>query len=224
MWKETIQKLFKHHTLPVSEQLWERLEAQLPSQKQPTRKLFYYIVAANLLLLLGITLFWKANMQEKGLIVHKIPIKVKKDTFTLLNQPISSKKEIKQIAKVSQTTKKALDIPQKETKNIDAEVDNLLSNISSEEIIAQVLESIRKEAHNTSDENEYLLADLDNVSVEELLLMASSQAQVAQYVEDTYNTDKTLLDIEKEHIRERLQNILDDFSYKYHQIKLALKL
>ena len=94
MWKDNIQRLFRYRKINPSPALWEQLEAQLAeSETLPTgqkrRKLWYYTVAAAVLLCLAIGYLWQQHTETNDeLQVSKKLIVVKSSVPTTSPHPI----------------------------------------------------------------------------------------------------------------------------------------
>ena len=94
MWKDNIQRLFRYRKINPSPALWEQLEAQLAeSETLPTgqkrRKLWYYTVAAAVLLCLAIGYLWQQHTETNNeLQVSKKLIVVKSSVPTTSPHPI----------------------------------------------------------------------------------------------------------------------------------------
>ena len=68
-----------------------------------------------------------------------------------------------------------------------------------------------------------LLKDLEKISANDLLLMASTEISLEKYVESQYNADKILSETEVEIFKDRVQRLLDKIVSKFNEAKLALK-
>lgn len=223
MWKDKLQRLFNYRRIEPSANVWDQLEKQLAAHEatqttKSKRHIWYYAAAASLLLILGTTYLLKqegitANSNTSAIAVVK-PMQVSNDGLQAeLPKSITVKPVIKQT------------IPNvKPVNSVDKEVDSLLSDITTDELLATVMKNIEADMYAEANATEViLLKDLEKISANDLLLMASTEISLEKYVESQYNADKILSETEVEIFKDRVQRLLDKIVSKFNEAKLALK-
>ena len=223
MWKDKLQRLFNYRRIEPSANVWDQLEKQLAAHEatqitKSKRHIWYYTAAASLLLILGTTYLLKqegitANSNTSAIAVVK-PMQVSNDGLQAeLPKSITVKPIIKQT------------IPNaKPVNSVDKEVDSLLSDITTDELLATVMKNIEADMYAEANATEViLLKDLEKISANDLLLMASTEISLEKYVESQYNADKILSETEVEIFKDRVQRLLDKSVSKFNEAKLALK-
>ncbi|AVM49045.1 hypothetical protein [Capnocytophaga sp. oral taxon 878] len=223
MWKDKLQRLFNYRRIEPSANVWDQLEKQLAAHEatqitKSKRHIWYYTAAASLLLILGTTYLLKqegitANSNTFAIAVVK-PMQVSNDGLQAeLPKSITVKPIIKQT------------IPNaKPVNSVDKEVDSLLSDITTDELLATVMKNIEADMYAEANATEViLLKDLEKISANDLLLMASTEISLEKYVESQYNADKILSETEVEIFKDRVQRLLDKIVSKFNEAKLALK-
>nr|WP_314559338.1 hypothetical protein [uncultured Capnocytophaga sp.] len=223
MWKDKLQRLFNYRRIEPSANVWDQLEKQLAAHEatqitKSKRHIWYYTAAASLLLILGTTYLLKqegitANSNTSAIAVVK-PMQVSNDGLQAeLPKSITVKPIIKQT------------IPNaKPVNSVDKEVDSLLSDITTDELLATVMKNIEADMYAEANATEViLLKDLEKISANDLLLMASTEISLEKYVESQYNADKILSETEVEIFKDRVQRLLDKIVSKFNEAKLALK-
>ena len=223
MWKDKLQRLFNYRRIEPSANVWDQLEKQLAAHEatqitKSKRHIWYYTAAASLLLILGTTYLLKqegitANSNTSAIAVVK-PMQVSNDGLQAeLPKSITVKPIIKQT------------IPNaKPVNSVDKEVDSLLSDITTDELLATVMKNIEADMYAEANATEViLLKDLEKISANDLLLMASTEISLEKYVESQYNADKILSETELEIFKDRVQRLLDKIVSKFNEAKLALK-
>ena len=208
MWKDNIQRLFRYRKINPSPALWEQLEAQLAeSETLPTgqkrRKLWYYTVAAAVLLCLAIGYLWQQHTETNNeLQVSKKLIVVKSSVPTTSPQPTipTTPKDSQcgsnpSVPKNSQRS--SLPAPSKEVITlIDInEVDTLFTQYTANAIQNRITKQMETQ----------MAADLQHLSPEYLALVATTQAELNQYVTEKYQQDKTFNTIEKEQLKDKVK-------------------
>lgn len=226
MWKDSIQRLFRYRKITPSPTLWEQLEAQLAESeaqqaKHKSRKVWYYAIAASLLLCLGIGYLLKEN--------HTAIRMVQQENTIASVPPAHNDKQQTPLSSFSKTEsasskERNMLLPPVPKRNMNNEVDSLLGNINSEQLLVSELAVLQREsaeAHNK--EEAALLKDLEKLSPQELLLMASTEINLEKYVETQYNANKLLSDTEKEIFKDRIQRVLDKIVNKFNEVRLAIE-
>lgn len=208
MWKDNIQRLFRYRKINPSPALWEQLEVQLAeSETLPTgqkrRKLWYYTVAAAVLLCLAIGYLWQQHTEtndelqaSKKLIVVKSSVPTTSPQPTVLTTPKDSQcGSNPSVPKNSQRS--SLPAPSKEAITlIDInEVDTLFTQYTADAIQSRITKQMEAQ----------MAADLQHLSPEYLALVATTQAELNQYVTEKYQQDKTFNTIEKEQLKDKVK-------------------
>ena len=208
MWKDNIQRLFRYRKINPSPALWEQLEAQLAeSETLPTgqkrRKLWYYTAAAVVLLCLAIGYLWQQHTEtndelqaSKKLIVVKSSVPTTSPQPTVLTTPKDSQcGSNPSVPKNSQRS--SLPAPSKEAITlIDInEVDTLFTQYTADAIQSRITKQMEAQ----------MAADLQHLSPEYLALVATTQAELNQYVTEKYQQDKTFNTIEKEQLKDKVK-------------------
>ena len=200
MWKDNIQRLFRYRKINPSPALWEQLEAQLAeSETLPTgqkrRKLWYYTAAAAVLLCLAIGYLWQQHTEtndelqvSKKLIVVKSSVPTTSPQPTVLTTPKDSQcGSNPSVPKNSQRSSITL---------IDInEVDTLFTQYTADAIQSRITKQMEAK----------MAADLQHLSPEYLALVATTQAELNQYVTEKYQQDKTFNTIEKEQLKDKVK-------------------
>ena len=221
MWKDNLQRLFKYRRITPSANVWAQLDEQLAAHEatqasKSKRRVWYYAAAASLLLLLGTTYLLKQEETSTPSIVLTEPKKAPNEGL---------EKELNKTIVLTPTPKIIETVPPtKAPKNVDKEIDSLLSDIKPNELLSNIMKDIVTDMYAQADAAEAaLLKDLEKLSTNDLLLMASTEISLEKYVENQYNTDKILSETEVEIFKDRVQNLLDKIVNKFNEAKLALK-
>lgn len=221
MWKDNLQRLFKYRRITPSANVWAQLDEQLAAHEaaqagKSKRRVWYYAAAASLLLLLGTTYLLKQEETTTPTIAVTEPKKAPNEGL---------EKELNKTIVLTPTPKLIETVPPtKAPKNVDKEVDSLLSDIKPNELLSNIMKDIVTDMYAQADAAEAaLLKDLEKLSTNDLLLMASTEISLEKYVENQYNTDKILSETEVEIFKDRVQNLLDKIVNKFNEAKLALK-
>lgn len=220
MWKDNLQRLFKYRRITPSANVWAQLDEQLAAHEaaqahKSKHRVWYYAAAASLLLLLGTTYLLKQEETSTTIVVTE-PKKAPNEGL---------EKELNKTIVLTPTPKLIETVPPtKAPKNVDKEVDSLLSGVNSNELLSTIMKNIVTDMYAQADAAEAaLLKDLEKLSTNDLLLMASTEISLEKYVENQYNTDKILSETEVEIFKDRVQNLLDKIVNKFNEAKLALK-
>ncbi|NWO29451.1 anti-sigma factor [Capnocytophaga sp. oral taxon 903] len=208
MWKDNIQRLFRYRKINPSSALWEQLEAQLAeSETLPTEqksgKLWYYTAAAAVLLCLAIGYLWQQHTEinndlqvSKKLIVIKssVPTTSPHSTVptTLKDSQCSS---YPSILKNSQYDSYLTSSEEVITLIDINAVDTLFTQYTANAIQNQITKQMENQ----------MAADLQHLSPEYLALVATTQAELNQYVTEKYQQDKTFNTIEKEQLKDKVK-------------------
>ena len=238
MWKNKIKNLFQTREIPPERDLWAALEAQLDQREAKAVRpktyfrIWHYAVAASVLLAVAIGVFY----ERIGLpTAQQPPITTVATEDKTPNTAIDSTPNIVAPApvvvpqptaptvadKVANTTI----APQKKSDQaLDAEVDALLADVSTEALLAEVIQQLEKEQLAAkSREEQRALQGLKSLSPQELLLMATTEEMLDNYVDNNYPTDKLLSEAERDLMKERVQKFLNKIVAQWNNVKYALK-
>ena len=218
MWKENIQRLFRYRKITPSPRLWEQLEMQLAeSEAQETRfkrrKAWYYGIAASLIVCLGIGYLWQLQTAESPITQQQKSIvdTGEKESISPTDSstfaPIVSAKTKSSIGvskSLTATPKPILSpVATPALKSSIAtptlfdinEVDSLFAEYTADAIERSISKEMEKQ----------IVGDLKQLSAEDLALIASTQAQLNQYVAEKYQQDKSFITIEKELLKDKVK-------------------
>jgi len=208
MWKDSIQRLFRYRKITPSPTLWEQLEAQLAESeaqqaKHKSRKVWYYAIATCLLLCLGIGYLLQQQQtntnpeyqSQKVVVVTTEKENVSSVDTTFTPTTITETPAVPIVhrtlttlpaAKSSIASPALLDIN---------EVDTLFAQYTADAIETRITKQMEKQ----------IAEDLQQLSVEDLALIATTQAQLNQYVNQKYEQDATFNTIERDLLRNRVK-------------------
>ena len=238
MWKNKIKNLFQTREIPPERDLWAALEAQLDQKEAKAVRpkayfrIWHYAVAASVLLAVAIGVFYERISLPTA---QQPPITTVATEDKTPNTAIDSTPNIVAPApvvvpqptaptvadKVANTTI----APQKKSDQaLDAEVDALLADVSTEALLAEVIQQLEKEQLAAkSREEQRALQGLKSLSPQELLLMATTEEMLDNYVDNNYPTDKLLSEAERDLMKERVQKFLNKIVAQWNNVKYALK-
>ena len=208
MWKDSIQRLFRYRKITPSPTLWEQLEAQLAESeaqqaRQNSRKVWYCAIAACLLLCLGIGYLLEQlqnntypEYQSQKVVVlttEKENASSVGTTFT----PTTITETLKvPIIQRTLTTLPAVKSSIASPALLDInEVDTLFAQYTADVIETRITKQMEKQ----------IAGDLQQLSAEDLALIATTQAQLNQYVNQKYEQDATFNTIERDLLRNRVK-------------------
>lgn len=238
MWKNKIKNLFQTREIPPERDLWAALEAQLDQREAKAVRskayfrIWHYAVAASVLLAVAVGVFYERiglpTAQQP--LITTIATEDKTPNATLDTTPnvvapapvVVPQPTAPTVAdKVANTTI----VPQKKSdKALDEEVDALLADVSTEALLAEVMQQVEKEQHLfKTREEQRALQGLKNLSPQELLLMATTEEMLDNYVDNNYPTDKLLSEAERDLMKERVQKFLNKIVAQWNNVKYALK-
>ena len=208
MWKDSIQRLFRYRKIIPSPTLWEQLETQLAESeaqqaRQNSRKVWYYAIAACLLLCLGIGYLLQQQQtnttpeyqSQKVVVVTTEKENVSSVGTTFTPTAITETPKVPIVhrtlttlpaAKSSIASPALLDIN---------EVDTLFAEYTADAIETRITKQMEKQ----------ITGDLQQLSAEDLALIATTQAQLNQYVNQKYEQDATFNTIERDLLRNRVK-------------------
>ena len=115
--------------------------------------------------------------------------------------------------------------PQKKSDQaLDEEVDALLADVSTEALLAEVMQQVEKEQYLfKTREEQRALQGLKNLSPQELLLMATTEEMLDNYVAANYPTDKLLSEVERDLMKEKVQRFLNKIVAQWNEMRYALQ-
>lgn len=238
MWKNKIKNLFQTREIPPERDLWAALEAQLDQREAKAVRpktyfrIWHYAVAASVLLAVAIGVFYERISLPTA---QQPPITTVATEDKTPNTAIDSTPNIVAPApvvvpqptaptvadKVANTT---IAPQKKRDQALDAEVDALLADVSTEALLAEVIQQLEKEQLAAkSREEQRALQGLKSLSPQELLLMATTEEMLDNYVDNNYPTDKLLSEAERDLMKERVQKFLNKIVAQWNNVKYALK-
>ena len=238
MWKNKIKNLFQTREIPPERDLWAALEAQLDQREAKAVRpkayfrIWHYAVAASVLLAVAVGVFY----ERIGLpTAQQPPITTVATEDKTPNTPLDTTPNVVAPApvvvpqptaptvadKVANTT---IATAKKSDQALDEEVDALLADVSTEALLAEVIQQLEKEQHLfKTREEQRALQGLKSLSPQELLLMATTEEMLDNYVDNNYPTDKLLSEAERDLMKERVQKFLNKIVAQWNNVKYALK-
>ncbi len=238
MWKNKIKNLFQTREIPPERDLWAALEAQLDQREvkvvRPKAyfRIWHYAVAASVLLAVAVGVFY----ERIGLpTAQQPPITTVATEDKTPNTPLDTTPNVvapvpvvvpqptaPTVAdKVANTT---IAPAKKSDKALDEEVEALLADVSTGALLAEVIQQLEKEQLAAkSREEQRTLQGLKSLSPQELLLMATTEEMLDNYVDNNYPTDKLLSEAERDLMKERVQKFLNKIVAQWNNVKYALK-
>lgn len=238
MWKNKIKNLFQTREIPPERDLWAALEAQLDQKEAKAVRpkayfrIWHYAVAASVLLAVAIGVFYErislptaqqppittvatedktpnATLDTTPNVVAPAPVVVPQPTAPTVAD------------KVANTT---ITTAKKSDQALDEEVDALLADVSTEALLAEVMQQVEKEQHLfKTREEQRALQGLKNLSPQELLLMATTEEMLDNYVAANYPTDKLLSEVERDLMKEKVQRFLNKIVAQWNEMRYALQ-
>lgn len=238
MWKNKIKNLFQTREIPPERDLWAALEAQLDQREAKAVRpkayfrIWHYAVAASVLLAVAVGVFYERIGLPTAQEIRTTTVATEDKTP---NTPLDTTPNVVAPApvvvpqptvptvadKVANTTI----APQKKSDQaLDEEVDALLADVSTEALLAEVIQQLEKEQLAAkSREEQRALQGLKSLSPQELLLMATTEEMLDNYVDNNYPTDKLLSEAERDLMKERVQKFLNKIVAQWNNVKYALK-
>jgi len=238
MWKNKIKNLFQTREIPPERDLWAALEAQLDQRETKAVRpktyfrIWHYAVAASVLLAVAIGVFYERislpAAQQPSITTVATEDKTPNATLDttpnvvapapVVVPPPTAPTVADKVANTTITTAKKSD------QALDEEVDALLADVSTEALLAEVIQQLDKEQLAAkSREEQRALQGLKNLSPQELLLMATTEEMLDNYVDNNYPTDKLLSEAERDLMKERVQKFLNKIVAQWNNVKYALK-
>jgi len=238
MWKNKIKNLFQTREIPPERDLWATLEAQLDQREAKAVRpkayfrIWHYAVAASVLLAVAVGVFYERiglpTAQQNPITTVATEDKMPNATLdTTPNVVAPAPMVVPQPTaptvadKVANTT---IATAKKSDQALDEEVDALLADVSTEALLAEVIQQLDKEQLAAkSREEQRALQGLKSLSPQELLLMATTEEMLDNYVDNNYPTDKLLSEAERDLMKERVQKFLNKIVAQWNNVKYALK-
>ena len=238
MWKNKIKNLFQTREIPPERDLWAALEAQLDQREAKAVRpktyfrIWHYVVAASVLLAVAVGVFYERISLPTAQEVRTTTVATEDktpntaiDTTPNVVAPapvVVPQPTVPTVAdKVANTT---IAPTKKSDQALDEEVDSLLADVSTEALLAEVMQQVEKEQHLfKTREEQRALQGLKNLSPQELLLMATTEEMLDNYVDNNYPTDKLLSEAERDLMKEKVQRFLNKIVAQWNNVKYALK-
>ncbi|GJQ06892.1 hypothetical protein CAPN010_10500 [Capnocytophaga cynodegmi] len=247
-WKNRVKNTFEDRKIIPTQEFWNQLENQLDSHyvKKKKQKFMYYIAASFMVSLLSMAIFCNKGFFDEDTQAEEYAIanknseslknnatkdfqlhKTQKDSFkTEYTNSITSEKHY-QINNVDFVTRKEPFKDDKSKKILKDEissssktyVDEVLGDFSADKIfLALQEESIFEQRVDSIFQAMYFT----NITPDELLLVASSEAKLNKYIEENLDAEKILSDIEKSYFRYKVRLFFDKVNDEYDKLKIAL--
>lgn len=235
MWKNKIKNLFQTREIPPERDLWAALEAQLDQRETKVVRpkayfrIWHYVVAASVLLAVAIGVFYERislpTAQQPAITTVATEDKTPNtaiDTTPNVVAPAPAVVLPPTVAdKVANTT---IAPAKKSDQALDEEVDALLADVSTEALLAEVMQQVEKEQHLfKTREEQRALQGLKSLSPQELLLMATTEEMLDNYVAANYPTDKLLSEVERDLMKEKVQRFLNKIVAQWNEMRYALQ-
>lgn len=226
-WKTNIKNKFRNREIQPSNNLWENLEQQLQQNENKSlkSKWLYYLIGISAAAAVVFGVFYSFPSSDEIITNERVTVHIPseknnkkttivKDTFLSENptktKKIENKNRIANKKQIQPTSEPEIDY--------DKYVDELFKDDLTE-IWKQLEVTIKSEYQIDSL---YIAMGLDNLSPQELLQMATTEARLEAYLERKYDTEKIFAEVEKETFKERMQNILNKIVNEYDRLRLAL--
>ena len=238
MWKNKIKNLFQTREIPPERDLWAALEAQLDQREAKAVRpkayfrIWHYAVAASVLLAVAIGVFYERISFQTAQQPSIKTVATEDNTpnatlYTTPNVVVPAPVVVPQPTaptvadKVANTT---IAPAKKSDQALDEEVDALLADVSTEALLAEVMQQVEKEQHLfKTREEQRALQGLKNLSPQELLLMATTEEMLDNYVAANYSTDKLLSEVERDLMKEKIQRFLNKIVAQWNEMRYALQ-
>lgn len=235
MWKNKIKNLFQTREIPPERDLWAALEAQLDQKEAKAVRpktyfrIWHYAVAASVLLAVAIGVFYERislpAAQQNPITTVATEDKTPNATLDTTPNVVAPAPVVVPPPTVADKVANTTIAPQKKSDQaLDEEVDALLADVSTEALLAEVIQQLEKEQLAAkSREEQRALQGLKSLSPQELLLMATTEEMLDNYVDNNYPTDKLLSEAERDLMKERVQKFLNKIVAQWNNVKYALK-
>ena len=196
MWKNKIKNLFQPREIQPERDLWAALEAQLDQREAKAVRpkayfcIWHYAVAASVLLAVAIGVFYERislpTAQEVRTTTVATEDKTPNATLDTTPNVVVPAPAVVLPPTVADKVANTTIVPQKKSdKALDEEVEALLADVSTEALLAEVIQQLEKEQLAAkSREEQRALQGLKSLSPQELLLMATTEEMLDNYVED----------------------------------------
>lgn len=238
MWKNKIKNLFQTREIPPERDLWAALEAQLDQREAKAVRpkayfrIWHYAVAASVLLAVAVGVFYERISLPAA---QQPPITTVATEDKTPNTPLDTTPNVVAPApvvvpqptaptvadKVANTT---IATAKKSDQALDEEVEALLADVSTEALLAEVIQQLEKEQLAAkSREEQRALQGLKSLSPQELLLMATTEEMLDNYVAANYPTDKLLSEVERDLMKEKVQRFLNKIVAQWNEMRYALQ-
>ena len=238
MWKNKIKNLFQTREIPPERDLWAALEAQLDQREAKAVRpkayfrIWHYAVAASVLLAVAVGVFYERiglpTAQQPPITTVATEDKTPNATLDTTPNVVAPAPVVVPQPTVPTAADKVANttiVPQKKSDQaLDAEVDALLADVSTEALLAEVMQQVEKEQHLfKTREEQRALQGLKSLSPQELLLMATTEEMLDNYVAANYSTDKLLSEVERDLMKEKIQRFLNKIVAQWNEMRYALQ-
>ena len=238
MWKNKIKNLFQTREIPPERDLWAALEAQLDQKEAKAVRpkayfrIWHYAVAASVLLAVAIGVFYERislpTAQQPPITTVATEDKTPNATLDTTPNVVAPAPVVVPQPTAPTVADKVVNTtiaPQKKSdKALDEEVEALLADVSTEALLAEVMQQVEKEQHLfKTREEQRALQGLKNLSPQELLLMATTEEMLDNYVAANYPTDKLLSEVERDLMKEKVQRFLNKIVAQWNEMRYALQ-
>lgn len=238
MWKNKIKNLFQTREIPPERDLWAALEAQLDQREAKAVRpkayfrIWHYVVAASILLAVAVGVFYERiglpTVQQPPITTVATEDKTPNATLDTTPNVVAPAPVVVPQPTAPTVADKVVNttiVPQKKSdKALDEEVEALLADVSTEALLAEVMQQVEKEQHLfKTREEQRALQGLKNLSPQELLLMATTEEMLDNYVAANYSTDKLLSEVERDLMKEKVQRFLNKIVAQWNEMRYALQ-
>lgn len=238
MWKNKIKNLFQTREIPPERDLWAALEAQLDQKEAKAVRpkayfrIWHYAVAASVLLAVAIGVFYERislpTAQQPPITTVATEDKTPNATLDTTPNVVAPALVVVPQPTAPTVADKVVNTtiaPQKKSDQaLDEEVEALLADVSTEALLAEVMQQVEKEQHLfKTREEQRALQGLKNLSPQELLLMATTEEMLDNYVAANYPTDKLLSEVERDLMKEKVQRFLNKIVAQWNEMRYALQ-
>lgn len=246
-WKNNVKNTFENRKIIPTKEIWNELETQLDKQhtKYRRKRQLYYAAASIIMLFLGIGMFCsqdffrrKRASEEFSVVISNSEYKKYipaeniqlqniqkrssgKDTANLLiikkdyvnpNTIFVNKKE----ASVENILKEEV---KKETSfEVENYIENILEDLSSDNIVMTLQEELLFEQRVDSI---FQAMYFTNINPNELLLVASTEAMLDNYIEKSLDSENMLSDDERSDFKQRARIFFEKINDEYDKLKIA---
>lgn len=246
-WKNNVKNTFENRKITPTKEIWNELETKLDKQhtKYKRKRQLYYAAASIVTLFLGVGIFCsqdffrrKEALKELSVVINNseykkyIPaenIQLKniqkrssgRDTASLLtpkkdyinpNMISVYKKEIPKENKIKEEAENGASF------EVENYVENILEDLSSDKIFIALQEELLFEQRVDSI---FQAMYFKNINPNELLLIASTEAMLDNYIEKNLDNENMLSDDERSDFKQRARIFFEKVNDEYDKLKIA---